>query len=162
MSLTHRITGLIAALFVLIADQLSKTIALQAMNGQSHEVLPFFNLVLVWNRGVSFGMFNHGDPLPPLVFVALSLVIAGGFTIWLWRAESRLIALALGLVIGGAAGNVIDRLVHGAVVDFLDFHLNDLHWPAFNIADSGIVIGIALVVIDGLCSGTRKAGPNPS
>lgn len=162
MPLTHRITGLMAAFFILIADQLSKMMALQTMNGQSHEVLPFFNLVLVWNRGVSFGMFNHGDPLPPLVFVVISLVIAGGFFIWLWRAQSRLISLALGLVIGGAIGNVIDRLVHGAVVDFLDFHLNGLHWPAFNIADSGIVIGIALVVIDGLCSGTRKAGVQQS
>jgi signal peptidase II len=161
MTLTHRITGFVAALFVLIADQLSKMMALQAMNGQSHEVLPFFNLVLVWNRGVSFGMFNHGDPLPPLVFVAVSMAIACGFAVWLWRAENRMIALGLGLVIGGAIGNVIDRLVHGAVVDFLDFHLGDLHWPAFNIADSGIVIGIALVVIDGLCSGTRKTGRNP-
>ena len=155
--------GLIAAFLILAADQISKITALNmTMEGQSHEVLPFFNLVLVWNRGVSFGMFNHGDPLPPLVFVAISLIIATGFAVWLWRAESRWIATALGLVVGGAIGNVIDRLVHGAVVDFLDFHLNGLHWPAFNIADSGIVIGIALVVIDGLCSGTRKAGAQQS
>lgn len=160
--MNNRFLGLLLAFMIMIADQGSKVMALQIAQGQSYEVFSFFNLVLVWNRGVSFGMFNHGQPLSPFIFIAVSLAIAGGFAAWLWRAESRAVAAALGLVIGGAIGNVIDRLVHGAVVDFLDFHLGGLHWPAFNIADSGIVIGIALIVIDGLCSGTRKADNKPS
>ncbi|MCB1556607.1 MAG: signal peptidase II, partial [Alphaproteobacteria bacterium] len=109
-----------------------------------------FNLVLVWNKGISFGMFTqHGD-YGPYILSALSLAIAGFFLIWLLRTTNRRLALSIGLVIGGAIGNVIDRLRFGAVVDFLDFHWKDWHYPAFNVADSAIVIGIAFIVLDGL------------
>lgn len=152
--------GLGSALIILIADQASKAWALAATENGPRRVTSFFDLVLVWNRGVSFGLFNnHNEPLPPVLFIVISLVIAGIFLIWLRKAETRLLALSLGLVIGGAIGNVIDRVRFGGVVDFLDFHWGDRHWPAFNVADSAIVIGIAMLLFDSLFLGTKSASP---
>ncbi len=143
--------GFAFALLVVILDQATKIAALSAgLADHAITILPVFDLVLVWNHGVSFGMFNHGTPLSPLVFVGLSGAIGLGFAVWLTRVHSLWLAVALGMVVGGAVGNIIDRLRLGAVVDFLDFHIGDLHWPAFNIADSGIVIGIALILFDSL------------
>ncbi len=150
-----RIYGLAMALAVLVLDQASKIAVLGSVT-ESRAVLPFFNLVLVWNRGVSFGLFNHGQVLPPIVFIVISLAIAAGFTAWLMKVDKPLIAVAIGFVTGGAIGNVIDRARFGAVVDFLDFHAAGIHWPAFNIADSAIVIGIALIVCDGLFLAPHK------
>ncbi|MCB9988392.1 MAG: signal peptidase II [Rhodospirillales bacterium] len=153
-----KLIGLLTALVILIADQVSKWVVLASSIPQKPiEILPVFNLVLVWNKGISFGMFtNHGD-MGPYILSALSLVIAAGFSIWLFRTHSRFLALAIGLVIGGAVGNVIDRLRFGAVVDFLDFHIGTWHYPAFNVADSAIVIGIAFIVFDGLfCEPKRR------
>jgi signal peptidase II len=115
--------------------------------GTSIEVLPFFNLTMVWNEGISFGMF-HGTGI--WILVGLSLIITAIFSVWLTRATVWLQAVSLALVIGGAIGNVIDRLRFGAVADFFDFHALGWHYPAFNIADCAIVVGIALLVIDGI------------
>ncbi|AGH98811.1 signal peptidase II [Micavibrio aeruginosavorus] len=114
------------------------------------EVLPFFNLVMVWNRGVSFGLFSQGHDYGPAILTIVSLLIMTAFAVWLVRAKSAWLATGLTLVIGGAAGNVIDRVRFGAVIDFLDVHVAGFHWPAFNVADSCISIGIALILIDGL------------
>lgn len=111
------------------------------------EISPFFNLTMVWNQGVSFGMFQSGNPWP-LAIVAL--VISALFAAWLWRSESWLQAVSLGMVIGGALGNVIDRVRFGAVADFLDFHVFGWHYPAFNVADSCITLGIVFLVFDSL------------
>lgn len=140
---------------VLVADQLTKALALAWIAPvQPIAVLPFLNLVLVWNRGVSFGLLGaHG--LPASAFIALSLAIAAGLLVWLWRERHRATALALGAIIGGAVGNVIDRLLHGAVVDFIDLHAAGYHWPAFNIADSAIVLGALALVLDGLLGRER-------
>ncbi|GIL40995.1 signal peptidase II [Roseiterribacter gracilis] len=135
---------------VLLLDQVSKILALAALQGIGMiPVVPFFDFQLAWNRGVSFGLFNHGEPLPPWVFVLVSVLIVAALCAWLVRAERIRIALALGAVIGGAIGNAIDRFVHGAVVDFLHFHVGQYSWPNFNVADSAIVIGVAIIVIDG-------------
>ena len=113
------------------------------------EILPFFNIVMVWNRGISFGLFNeHGNG--PLALTVLAMIIVATFGVWLFRTGSAMIAAALALIIGGALGNVLDRVRFGAVADFLDFHIGALHWPAFNVADSAICIGIALLLIHGL------------
>lgn len=112
-------------------------------------VLPFFNLVLVWNQGVSFGLFGDGSAGPWLL-VLLAAGIVAALVFWLRKADSLLSVAALGLVIGGAVGNVIDRLIHGAVVDFLDFHLAGWHWPAFNVADSAICIGVVMLLAESL------------
>ncbi|MGQ9366960.1 signal peptidase II [Azospirillum sp. ST 5-10] len=150
---SHLALGLAVAVLVLVLDQLTKWWILEVvMQPIPHviEVTPFFNLVLVWNYGVSFGTFASQDAFMPYVLSGISVGIAGFLVVWLRRAETRLAAFALGLVIGGAIGNVIDRLRFGAVADFLDFHAAGWHFWAFNVADSGITVGVALLVIDGL------------
>ena len=121
------------------------------------EVLPFFNLVTVWNYGVSFGLFNRGSTTGAWVFVALAVAIVAVLAVWLARAGRLLLAAALGLVIGGAIGNVIDRLRLGAVFDFLDFHALGWHWPAFNVADSAITVGVILLFLDSLFGGADQS-----
>ena len=86
---------------------------------------------------------------PWWVLALLALAIVAALSVWLWRAQNRLVAAALGLLIGGALGNVLDRLRHGAVTDFLDFYLGAYHWPAFNLADVAVVSGVALLLLDG-------------
>lgn len=142
--------GLLIAAVVLALDQVSKEVILGAAAGLPVTVTPFFNLVLVWNRGISFGMLDAAGGATPWVLAGLSLAVVVALTIWLTRAKDRIIVIGLGLVIGGALGNVIDRIRFGAVVDFLDFHAAGYHWPAFNAADSAIVVGAGLLILDGL------------
>lgn len=130
--------GIAIAVSAFLTDQATKAAALAAAPdlAQGVEILPFFDLVLVHNRGVTFGLLATDHP--------------AGLLVWLVRVQSRLQAAALGLVIGGALGNLVDRLRHGAVTDFLDFHFQGYHWPAFNLADSGIVLGVLLLLINDL------------
>jgi signal peptidase II len=102
---------------------------------------------MVWNKGVSFGLFNHDTDYGPLLLTSLSLVISAVFLVWLFRTNSAVQLCGIAMVIGGAIGNVIDRLRFGAVIDFLDFHAAGWHWPAFNLADSSIVIGIFILIL---------------
>ncbi|MBX9934320.1 MAG: signal peptidase II [Methylobacterium sp.] len=115
-------------------------------------VTDFFNLVLGSNTGVSFGILGAAG-LPPFVLSFVSFAIALALLVWLARTRDRLVATALGLLIGGALANGLDRLLRGAVTDFLDFHVAGWHWPAFNMADIGVVCGAALLVLDSLRSG---------
>ncbi len=137
------------AVFVLAADQASKAWLLDWLpaQGGAVEILPVFNLVMAWNPGVSFGQFQH---LPVWLLVAFAFGISALLLFWLRRAESRGIAIAIGLILGGAIGNAIDRLRFGAVFDFLDWHIGDWHWPAFNIADTGISLGVVLLLFESL------------
>jgi signal peptidase II len=168
--------GLAVAAVVAVADQLSKAWVLRFFAEQqpAERMVPvtgFFNLVLAWNRGMSFGLFNSDATLNALVFTVIAAVIVGGLVVWLYRAREPLIGVAIGLVIGGAIGNVVDRLWRGAVVDFLDFHWtgspacgwailswNGCHWFAFNLADAAICVGVGLMVIDSLLG--RREAPN--
>lgn len=157
-----RLYGLILAVILIIADQISKWWVVEKVmrpDGVTDtpffspvfiEVTPFFNLVMTWNRGVSFGIFNNGGPWNAVALSVLSIVIVAGLLVWLKRADNGLMALALGSIIGGALGNVIDRARWGAVADFLDVHAFGWHWPAFNLADSAITIGAILLVLDSL------------
>jgi len=110
-------------------------------------VTDFFNLILGANTGVSFGMLGGAD-IAPWMLSALALAITLVLIIWLARTRRRLVVIGLGFVIGGALGNSLDRLRHGAVTDFLDFYLGAWHWPAFNMADVGISFGVALLILD--------------
>jgi signal peptidase II len=150
--------GLLVALPIIVLDQLSKAWVLADLLEPPRAIVVtgFFNLVLVWNRGVSFGMFDIDSAWGPYILMGLALAICAGLAVWLYRAENRLIATAIGLVLGGALGNVIDRVRFGAVVDFLDFHAFGYHWPAFNVADSAISVGVALLLYDSLFE-RRKA-----
>ncbi len=148
------VRGLAAAVVVAVLDQLSKAAVLGFFGGRAfgaHErITPFFNLVLTYNRGMSFGLFNNGAGVNALLFSLAAASIVAVLVYWLSRVDSPLLAVAIGLVIGGAIGNVIDRARFGAVVDFLDFCLGSWHWPAFNLADSAICIGVAAMLLDGL------------
>jgi signal peptidase II len=147
--------GLLVALVVLVLDQATKWWVLEFFAAvppaeRIRAYAGFFNLALVWNRGVSFGMFNNDAGVNALAFSALAAIIVVALLVWLARVQAALLAAAIGLVVGGAIGNVIDRLRFGAVVDFLDFHIGAWHWPAFNVADSAICVGVALMALDGL------------
>lgn len=146
--LTLFFSGLVVAFIIFAFDQLSKELilSLPELSGNGRiEIASFFNIVLVMNRGVSFGMLSGHNQ--PLLLTAVAVIIISILLIWLWRNSSSTVALATGSIIGGAIGNVIDRIRYGAVVDFLDFHLSELHWPAFNIADSFVFIGVVVLCI---------------
>jgi signal peptidase II len=147
--------GLGVAALVVVLDQAGKAAILArfAADGLDDRirVTTFFNLVLTFNRGVSFGLFNAaGGTGNALVFSLVAGAIVLGLVWWLGRATSPLLAVAIGMIIGGAVGNVVDRIRLGEVVDFLDFHIGSWHWPAFNLADSAICLGVAALLLDGL------------
>jgi signal peptidase II len=138
------------AVVVIVLDQLSKYWVLNILFlphvGQV-KVLPFFNLSMVWNQGVSFGFLRAEQDLARWGLVAFSLIVAGGLAVWARRTVEPLRCAALGLIIGGALGNMVDRMRFGAVVDFLDF--SALHFPwVFNVADSGITVGVILLLLE--------------
>lgn len=156
--------GLTAAALVLLIDQVSKwwVISFVMSPPRDIEITPFFNLVMVWNRGISFGLFNDsGASVWFLSAIALGIVAVLG--VWLRRTPGRLLPCALGLIIGGALGNVIDRIFREthAVADFLDFHMAGYHWPAFNAADAAIAMGAAILVYDSLFPGAEKNKNSP-
>ncbi len=154
-----KVVGMSAALVTLLIDQLQKWHMLEVVDIAARpaiEVTSFFNLVMVWNRGISFGMFSEHDGSGALYLSLMALAISAVLLVWLWRANDRFLGVALGLVIGGALGNVVDRYRFGAVADFFDFHVMGYHWPAFNIADSAIFIGVALLFVDSLLRQPRR------
>ena len=147
------------AVAVVVLDQLAKygirhAFALYEMV----EITPFFNLVLVYNRGAAFSLLSDAAGWQRELFIAIALS-ASVWIAWLLRkyAAQTLFCLALSLILGGALGNVIDRLLFGAVVDFLDFHVLGYHWPAFNVADSAISCGAVLLIWDALKAKRRPA-----
>ncbi len=152
--------GIIAALVVLIADQASKwwirdVVDLPAI-GQM-VLLPVLNFTWVKNRGVTFGLLTGFGEWSYLVLAAVALAVVAALVVWLRRAESRLVALALGAIVGGALSNVIDRLRFGYVEDFIHAHVGTWSWYVFNVADAAIVCGVAALVLDSLLPRGRRA-----
>lgn len=150
--------GIIVALLVIGADQFSKYMVLNWLLGESVGIRysDFFNVVRAWNTGVSFSMLNDYGKLGAYILSGIAIVIVVTLVYWLKSEKDRMLQLALGLIIGGALGNVIDRLRFGAVFDFLDFHLGESHWPAFNIADSCICVGAGIIILQAIISYFRK------
>jgi signal peptidase II len=155
--------GVIVGLVVLAADQLSKWWVLNVLNLpdlRQAVLLPVLNLTMVWNRGVTFGLLNGLGAWGHVVLavVALAVVVALGF--WLRRAESGVVAVAIGAIAGGAIGNVIDRVRFGAVVDFIHAHVDtpwgDVSWYVFNVADAAIVCGVAVLILESMVSKRRQ------
>lgn len=145
--------GVVAALVVLAADQASKYWVLEVLNLPDIVqvvVLPFFNLTMVWNRGVTFGLLASDGAWGQLALAAVAAAVVIALGVWLKRAEQWWVAVALGSIAGGAVGNVIDRLRFHAVVDFLHFHAFGWSWYVFNVADAAIVCGVATLIADGL------------
>jgi len=147
---------------VVVLDQASKYIALAKLAGNPPvEVTSFFNLVLIYNRGAAFSFLAGAGGWQREFFTGIAL-IASAWIIWLLyrHPQQRLFSLALAMVLGGAIGNVIDRVMIGAVVDFLDFHAFGWHWPAFNVADSAITCGAALLIWDGIFGESSSKNDN--
>jgi len=151
---------LLVALAVFAADQLTKWVIGSAIPlHDSRPVIPgFFRLTHVKNRGAAFGIFaDSTSPMKIEVLILLSVVALVVVLMLLWgQPGARRIGLGLALILGGALGNLFDRLAHGSVVDFLEFYLRGFHWPAFNVADSAIVIGAGLLVLDMLLTRSPK------
>ena len=149
--------GLLAAIVTLIADQASKAWLLfvfDIVHRGAVQVTPFFDLVLAWNTGISFGWFQNDSPAAQIALMAVKASAVVALAIWMARSRTWLATVALGLIIGGAIGNAIDRFAYGAVVDFALFHLQigekTLNWYVFNLADVAIVAGVAALLYDSL------------
>ena len=151
------------AALIVVADQLAKYAAVQYLAiHQSVAVTPFFNLVLVYNPGAAFSFLSDAAGWQRGLFVAIALIASAWIVYLLHRyPRERLFALSLSLVLAGAVGNVIDRIRIGAVIDFLDFHALGYHWPAFNVADSAITCGAALLIWDALRPHRTKTHESP-
>lgn len=151
----------IVCLFIIITDQVSKIWIVKNFRlYESRTIIPdFFNLVYVTNKGAAFSMFaNVNSPWRHYFFAALGIFACVALTVMSFKLskENKLYGVSLGLIAGGAAGNLIDRFRLGAVVDFLDFFIGSYHWPAFNVADSGICVGVVLFFILNLQTNKHK------
>ena len=142
---------------IALADQLIKWLVQQSMAyGQSVEITPFFNWVHVWNKGAAFSLFADGGGWQRYFFIAIAVAVL----VKLMRdSHKRTEALAYAMVLGGAFGNVIDRVFRGYVVDYLDFHWQSWHWPAFNLADVFILLSVAMILVTGFTA-EKGAGNN--
>jgi signal peptidase II len=155
-ALSPRQWGIAAALGALVLDQGTKLLMLYGLHfrdmaaGETVPVLPFFNLVMVWNPGVSYGLFPAHGPLGTALLALFSVAAVLGLGWWLWGAHRAVLAAGLGLVIGGAVGNLIDRLVYGRVADFFHFYFRGYDWYVFNIADCAITVGVGVLLYDAL------------
>jgi signal peptidase II len=153
--------GASVALVTLALDQASKLYFLFVDVLSLREpvaLAPFLDLVVVWNRGISYGLFQQHTEFGRWSLVVLSICAAVGLSIWLRRAGNRLLAAALGLIVGGAVGNAVDRVAYGAVFDFIHFHVGGFSWYVFNIADAAIVAGVVGLLYDSLVLDRRRVG----
>ncbi|MCT4575425.1 MAG: signal peptidase II [Alphaproteobacteria bacterium] len=141
--------GYATSIIIVILDQLSKHLILGVLDGiNSIKITKFFNLSLVYNRGISFGMINGGSLLELSIIATITLSISIILINWLRKSTSLYKSTSIALILGGAIGNAIDRFLHIGVVDFLDFHFKNYHFPAFNVADSCIFIGVVLMLLE--------------
>ncbi len=168
LTMSPRDWGLASAAVALLLDQASKLALLYGFGfrdmvaGQSVPVLPFFNLVMVWNPGVSYGLFPAHSRMGSTFLVFLSLFAVIGLGWWLWNAQRRALAIGLGLVIGGAIGNnLIDRLIYGKVADFFHFYVFGYDWYVFNVADAAITFGVIALLYDALMRPEAHPGHEP-
>jgi signal peptidase II len=148
-------TGALAAIVALVLDQASKYWLLNVLDiaqRRKVSVTPFFDLVLYWNIGISFGWLQNESPSAQLALMLVKAVAVIALAIWMARSQTMLATIALGLIIGGAIGNAIDRILYGAVVDFALFHIEiageTYSWYVFNLADTAIVAGVAALLYD--------------
>jgi signal peptidase II len=158
--------GILAAIVTLILDQASKFWLLYVfdiVHRGAVRVTPFFDLVLAWNPGISFGWFQSESPAAQIGLMAVKAVAVIILAVWMARSRTLLATLALGLIIGGAIGNAIDRFAYGAVVDFALFHVQigekTLNWYVFNLADVAIVAGVAALLYDSFLGVSAAKAP---
>lgn len=146
---TVRGLGLALALCVVLADQLTKLWVLHRVDFSDGpiRVLPFLDITFVWNRGISYGLFQT-EGVGRWILVGLTAVAIVALLVWLMRTRRALVAFGVAAIVGGAIGNLIDRLLYGAVVDFVHLHAGDFSWYVFNIADAAIVVGVVALLVD--------------
>ena len=159
----HFAFGLAIAALTFLADQATKFFVLRIFDlplGGALVVTPFLDLVLTLNRGISYGLFPQESELGRWFLVALKIAAAALFIYWIARTSSRLVAAALGLLVGGALGNALDRALYGAVIDFVSLHAFGWRWYVFNLADSAIVAGVVGLMYDALSGGASKTPPS--
>ena len=144
--------GIVVSIITILLDQFSKYFVMDILlsSAQKLNVTHYFSLVTAWNTGVSFSMFSGNGLIGSIVLSSLAVAIIIVLFCWLKKEKSPLIQFSIGLIIGGAVGNLIDRIRWGAVFDFLDFSIYGWHWPAFNLADSAICIGAAMILYDNI------------
>ncbi len=136
---------------VVVADQISKWLAVKYLLGRPPvRILPVFDLTLVYNTGAAFGLLNDASGWQNAFFVGVAVTVSTFIVLALRRTTDLQVAVSLALILGGAIGNVVDRLQHGYVIDFLHWFYRDWHWPTFNVADSAITVGAVLLVMDSL------------
>ena len=166
MAVTLPRLGLAAAAVAFLFDRLSKALVIATLrpegvaetpffSDKEIALLPVFNLRMAWNYGISFSLFNSASWV---AIAGLQIVITAALVWYMWRLESRRMQIAAGMVVGGALGNILDRVMYGgAVADFFDFHLGDWHFATFNVADSFISIGVALWLLDAVLTASHHA-----
>jgi len=158
----HR-AGWIVAVAAFLADQLSKNLLLYGWDFRALgpaariAVLPVFDIVMVWNPGVSYGLFPAGSTAGAIVLIVLSLAAVVALSYWMAKAERMILAVGLGLVIGGALGNVIDRMIYGAVADFFHFYAFGHDWYVFNVADAAITVGVVVLLLEAFIGVEKKS-----
>jgi signal peptidase II len=149
----YSLLGLAAAFIALILDQAHKSWMIAAygpQEGPRFTVTSFFDVVMVWNPGISYGLLPQDGATGRILLMTVSLAAVIALLIWIGNAANRLIAVSLGLIVGGALGNVVDRLVYGKVADFFSFHYAGFYWYVFNVADVAITAGVVGLVLDWL------------
>ena len=162
--MTPRDWGLLSAAIAMVLDQATKFLLLYAFGfrmmlpGDAVPILPFFNLVMTWNPGISYGLFPASGRLGTALLVVFSLMAVCGLSWWLWNAGRRSLTMGLGMVIGGALGNLVDRLVYGKVADFFHFHAFGYGWYVFNVADASITFGVIALMYDAVLSPHTRSG----
>ena len=147
----NRALGALAALAMLVIDQGHKYWMLywfDITNQQPVAIGPWLDLVLAWNPGISYSLFSATTDTGRMLLLGATLLAIAALAVWLWRAKSLMLSLALGLIIGGALGNAYDRFEYGAVADFFLFHIGTFSWYIFNLADCGIVAGVAILLYE--------------
>jgi signal peptidase II len=153
--------GLATALIALILDQAHKSWMIGAygpQEGPRFTVTSFFDVVMVWNPGISYGLLPQDSTTGRILLMTISLAAVIALLIWIGNAANRLIAVSLGLIVGGALGNLADRLIYGKVADFFSFHYAGFYWYVFNVADVAITAGVIGLVLDWVVSAARGDG----
>jgi signal peptidase II len=154
--------GIVTAAVALVLDQLSKNLLLYGAGfidyspGDRIGVLPFLDIVMIWNRGISYGLLPAEGAWGTIILTVFSLIAVAALSWWLKSAETRFLGLGLGLIIGGALGNVIDRVIYGAVADFFHFYAFGHDWYVFNIADAAITVGVVALIVDAFVGGKTR------
>jgi signal peptidase II len=159
----HVRLGMTIAAAILVADQCTKFLVLHGMElaiGERRMIAPFVDFALTYNRGISYGLFQQDGEFGRWLLVCLKLAAAALFAFWMARSQSRLVAVSLGLLIGGAIGNALDRMVYGAVIDFVSLHAFGWRWYVFNLADTAIVAWVLGLLYDAVKGSVTKSPPS--